>query len=123
MDDMEVPHRTFEYLLTGFVHSEALGLARFYKEGKVAHPGDPFGNVFAWLWDNPRDAAVSAFAHLLAEARDQAPAGEEVRMNDLLKGLRFALHRTRLSDAGEFDHVERTLREKVPEYIGGSTDL
>ncbi|MFF3871216.1 hypothetical protein [Streptomyces sp. NPDC001978] len=123
MEDVEVPHRTFDHLLTGFVDSEATHLALFYKEGKVAHPGDPFGNVFAWLWDTRRDVAVSAFAQLLATARDNAPEGEELRLDDLISGLRFALHRSRLSDAGEFDDVERTLRAKMPLHFGGRTDL
>ncbi|MGW2611512.1 hypothetical protein ACWC4A_45395 [Streptomyces mirabilis] len=44
-------------------------------------------------------------------------------MDDLLKGLRFALHRTPLSEAGEFEVVEATLRAKVPEYFSSRTDL
>ncbi|MFE2838328.1 hypothetical protein ACFXI6_46445 [Streptomyces mirabilis] len=123
MDDVEVPYRTFEYLLTGFVHGEAVDAGRHYKNGNVAHPGDPFGNVFAWLWDNRRDTAMSAFAQLLATARDNTPDGVELRMDDLIKGLRFALHRSRLSDAGEFDDVERTLRTEMPAHFGGRTDL
>ncbi|MFD4563736.1 hypothetical protein ACFWOX_04775 [Streptomyces sp. NPDC058467] len=123
MDDVEVPHHTFEYLLTGFVHSEAVDLARFYKDGRVAHPGDPFGNVFAWLWDNRRDTAISAFAQLLATAQDNAPDGTELGLTELIKGLRFALHATRLSEAGEFDGVERTLRTQMPAHFGGRTDL
>ncbi|MFF7521297.1 hypothetical protein [Streptomyces pseudovenezuelae] len=123
MDEIEVPHRIFEYLLTGFVEAEARDLARFYSDGKVAHPGDPFGNVFAWLWDNRRGTAMSAFAQCLATARDNTPDGVELRMDDLIRGLRFALHSTRLSDPGEFDAVERALRAEMPEHFGGRTDL
>ncbi|AZQ35928.1 hypothetical protein EJ357_22625 [Streptomyces cyaneochromogenes] len=123
MDDVEVPYRTFEYLLTGFVHGEAVDAGQRYTGGNVAHPGDPFGDVFGWLWDNWRDTAVSSFAQLLATARDNAPDGVELRMDALIKGLQFALHRSRLSDAGEFDDVERTLRAKMPEHFGGRTDL
>lgn len=45
MDDVKVPYRTFEYLLTGFVHGEAVDAGRRYAGGNVAHPGDPFGDV------------------------------------------------------------------------------
>ncbi|MER5534534.1 hypothetical protein [Streptomyces mirabilis] len=123
MDDVEVPSRPFELLLTGFVCHEGLCLANNVAKGHSAHHGDPFGEVFAWLWGQRRGTAVSAFADLLAEARAQAPEGQEVRMDDLLKGLRFALHRTPLSEAREFEVVEATLRAKVPEYFGGRTDL
>src|SRR5437868_8727383 len=123
MDDVEVPSQTFEYLLTGFVHGEAVDTGRRYTGGNVAHPGDPFGDVFAWLWDNRRDTAMSAFAQLLATASSNAPDGIDLRMDALLKGLRFALHRSRLSEAGELDDVERALRAKMPEHFGGRTDL
>ncbi|MCX4671567.1 hypothetical protein OG453_33595 [Streptomyces sp. NBC_01381] len=123
MDDIAVPYRQFEQLLTGFVCYEGIDLGRFYKDGKVAHPGDPFGEVFAWLWDTRRDTAVSLFADLLAEARRNGPEGMEVTLDALISGLRFALHRTRISEANEYDEVERVLRTKVPGYFGGRTDI
>ncbi|WP_020117553.1 hypothetical protein [Streptomyces canus] len=123
MDDVVVPYRPFECMLTGFVNDTAVDLARFYKDGHVAHPGDPFGEVFAWLWDYQRSTAVSSFAQLMATAKDNTPDGTKLTMEELIRGLRFALHRTRLSDAGEFDAVERTLRKELPARFGGRTDL
>ncbi|WP_406507630.1 hypothetical protein [Streptomyces sp. NBC_00212] len=123
MDHVEVPRRTFDYLLTGFVCHEAIDLARSYAESGIAHPGDPFGNVFAWLWEANRGNAVSLFADLLAEARRHAPEGKGLKLDDLIRDLRFALHNTQLSHVREYEEVERTLRAKVPEYFGGRTDL
>lgn len=85
MDHVEVPRRTFDYLLTGFVCHEAIDLARSYAESGIAHPGDPFGNVFAWLWEANRGNAVSLFADLLAEARRHAPEGKGLKLDDLIR--------------------------------------
>ncbi|WP_406360319.1 hypothetical protein OID55_10925 [Streptomyces sp. NBC_00715] len=123
MDEIEVPARVFDHLLTGFICDEGADLARFYKDGQVAHPGDAFGSVFAWLWESHRESAVAAFATLLAEARRRCEDGEEVSLDDLITGLRFALHRSRLAQTEEFAEVERTLRAEVPDHFGGRTDL
>lgn len=123
MDSLDVPHRTFEYLMGGFICNEGADLARFHGESQVANPGDPFGNVFAWLWEHDKDSAVAAFANLLAEARRHGEEGDEVRLDELIKGLRFSLHRSRLAQEDEFWEVERVLKEQVPEHFGGRTDL
>lgn len=123
MDDIEVPSRPFELLLTGFACHWGEFVAKNITAGHSAHPGDPFGEVFAWLWETRRDTAVSVFADLLAEARAKAHEGQEVRLDDLLKGLHFAVHRTPLSEGGQFEVVEATLRARVPGYFGGRTDL
>ncbi|MDT0380600.1 hypothetical protein RM572_17745 [Streptomyces sp. DSM 42041] len=123
MDRIDMPHRAFEHLLTGFVCYEGADLARTYKPGGVAHPGDPFGTVFAWLWEERRGTAVSLFADLLAEARRQADPGKEVTLDGLLRGLRFALHNTPLSHYTAYQAVEDELRTTVPEYFGGDTNI
>ncbi|WP_393073033.1 hypothetical protein [Streptomyces sp. LN704] len=123
MDSLEVPCRTFDYLLTGFIRNEANDVAIYRVEGQSANPGDAFGNVFAWLWERDKDSAVAAFAGLLAEARKQSDEGDEVRLEELIKGLRLALHRSRLGQNDEFYEVERVLRDQVPEHFGGRTDL
>ncbi|MEU1529793.1 hypothetical protein [Streptomyces fagopyri] len=123
MDSLEVPYRTFDYLLTGFICNEANEVAIYRVEGQSANPGDAFGNVFAWLWEHDKDSAVAAFASLLAEARKQGDEGDQVRLEELIKGLRSALHRSRLGQEEEFWEVERALKEQVPEHFGGRTDL
>ncbi|MFJ2398973.1 hypothetical protein ACIOTI_40430 [Streptomyces sp. NPDC087843] len=123
MDGVEVPLRTFDHLLTGFIRNEAADVAIYRVEGESANPGDAFGNVFAWLWEREKDSAVTAFAGLLAEARKQSDEGDEVRLEELIKGLRLALHRSRLGQKDEFHEVERILRDQVPGHFGGRTDL
>ncbi|MEU0035410.1 MULTISPECIES: hypothetical protein [unclassified Streptomyces] len=123
MDGVEVPWRTFDHLLTGFIRNEAADVAIYRVEGESANPGDAFGNVFAWLWEREKDSAVTAFAGLLAEARKQSDEGDEVRLEELIKGLRLALHRSRLGQKDEFHEVERILRDQVPGHFGGRTDL
>ncbi|MFC5198152.1 hypothetical protein [Streptomyces kaempferi] len=123
MDSLEVPCRTFDYLLKGFIRNEAGDVAIYRVEGQSANPGDAFGNVFAWMWERDKDSAVAAFAGLLAEARKQSDEGDEVRLEELIRGLRLALHRSRLGQEDEFHAVERVLRDQVPEHFGGRTDL
>ncbi|MGW3865768.1 hypothetical protein ACWEDZ_30415 [Streptomyces sp. NPDC005047] len=124
MDNMEVPQRTYEHLLTGFVCHEAIDLARSYADSGIAHPGDPFGNVFAWLWETNQGSAVTLLADLLAEARRHAPQpGKEVTLKALVRDLRFALHNTPLSHFTAYQEVEQTLNAKVPEYFGGLTNI
>ncbi|RMB87345.1 hypothetical protein [Streptomyces shenzhenensis] len=123
MDRIGVPHRTFEHLLSGFIRSEAEEIAHFGRDAEVVIPGEPFGNVFAWLWEEDRDAAVGALSGLLAEARRVGQLGDEIRLESLIKGLRSALQRSRLGQEQDFREVERTLREQVPEHFGGRTDL
>ncbi|MGW1399294.1 hypothetical protein ACWCRF_11600 [Streptomyces sp. NPDC002405] len=123
MDSLDVPYRTFEYLLNGFISNEGIDISSFGKDAEVVIPGDAFGNVFAWLWEEHRDTAVGAFASLLAEARRSGDQDDEVRLESLIKGLRVALHRSRLGQEEEFWDVERALREQVPDHFGGRTDL
>lgn len=119
LSDITMPSEIFHRLLTGFTASEGEDLARDYTRGKVAHPGDPFGEVFAWLWDNRRSTAIALTADLLATARGQADSkGQAVSLDDFLAGLRFALHATHLAHHREFEKVEAVLRRRVPEYFG-----
>ena len=124
MDDYQVPHRVFEQMLSGFVCFEAQDLASDFKKGDVAHPGDPFGSVFAWLWDTERETALSLFAELLAEAQRGAPSEENrVRLDDLIRGLRHALHHTGLSHFREYEKVEKVLREEIPKHFSGDPNI
>ncbi|WP_432588519.1 hypothetical protein ABVG11_26685 [Streptomyces sp. HD1123-B1] len=124
MNNIEVPLRTYEHLLTGFICHEAIDLAGNYADSGLAHPGGPFGNVFAWLWETNPSNAVSLFADLLAEARRQAPEpGKEVTLKALASDLRFALHNTPLSHSSTYQEVEKTLEAEVPGYFGGRTNI
>jgi hypothetical protein len=124
MYDYTVPGREFEHLLTGFVCYEGRDLASDFKKGMVAHPGDPFGKVFAWLWDSHRSIAISLFADLLAEAQRNATSEENtVRLDDLIRGLHHAMPDTYLSHFREYEKVAKVLREKIPEYFGGDTNI
>lgn len=124
MNNIEVPLRTYEHLRTGFVCHEARDLARSYADNQLAHPGDPFGNVFAWLWERDRRSAVSLFVELLAEARRQAPTPDkEVALEDLVRDLRFALHNTPLSHLTAYQEVEQTLKSEVPQHLGGGGNV
>lgn len=93
-DDRTVPYEVFTKLCTGFTQYEGADLARDYKRGEVAHPGDPFGAVFAWMWENDRDLAVWTLGDLFAVARGETDDGNKLRLDDLLDGLAFALHGT-----------------------------
>lgn len=122
VDDYRVPYRVFHHLLTGFVCDEGRDLASDYKKGEVAHPGDPFGRVFAWLWDLDRDIATHLVADLLAEARRAAKKGQdEVRFSDLLDGLHFALP-THLAHHEQYATVRGYLEAEVPKRYGREPD-
>ncbi|MEU0660698.1 hypothetical protein [Streptomyces lavendulocolor] len=123
MNNIEVPLRTYELMRAGFVCDAAMDLARDFADSQIAHPGDAFGNVFAWLWERDRSSAVSLFADLLAEARRKAPAGKEVTLEDLVRDLRFALHSTQLSHHSAYQEIEQVLKSEVPEHFGGRTDI
>ncbi|MEU0032339.1 hypothetical protein [Streptomyces sp. NPDC006335] len=124
MTNIEVPLRTYEHRRMGFVCFEARDLARSYADSQLAHPGDSFGNVFAWLWERDRSSAVSLFADLLAEARRQAPTTDkEVTLEDLVRDLRFALHNTPLSHHSAYQEVEQILKSEVPRHFGGGTNI
>ncbi|WP_320784328.1 hypothetical protein [Streptomyces sp. CRN 30] len=123
MDHVEVPYRIFERLLAGFARAEGKDIAFFGRDAETVVPGDAFGDVFAWLWEERRETAVAAFADLLAEARRDGDVGDEVRLESLINGLRSALFRSRLGEEETFWEVGRTLREHVPDHFGGRSDL
>jgi hypothetical protein len=81
------------------------------------HPGDPFGTVFAWIWQDSPDQAMLFLADVLAALRDHNPVADldpPVTLDELLSGLRLALPH----DFTGYDQVVATARREVAGYYG-----
>ncbi|KIZ15610.1 hypothetical protein [Streptomyces natalensis] len=118
MNEFTMPRRIFAHMEAGFVVNEGTELAQEYKQkGDVAHPGGPFGNVFAWLWEQDQDHAMSLLTDLLVAARRAAPDGHaRLVLDDLLDYLPQALP-DRL--APQYDLIKATAQRNVPKWFGG----
>jgi hypothetical protein len=125
----EVPWTVYKHLQGAFVAHWADWLLRYvehlggYKPGEtVLHPGDPFGTVLAWLWEDRPDQVAVFIADYMAELRVHNelvdPDKPLIRFEDVLQSLRLAL-------PGRFQDTEALvahLRAEVPQYYG-SDDL
>jgi hypothetical protein len=76
-------------------------------------PGDPFGTVFAWLWEDDPDQAMVFLGDVMAVLRDHNPVADlspPVTLDEILSGLRLALP----SGFTGYDHVVDKARRDVP---------
>ncbi|MFC7274899.1 hypothetical protein ACFQS1_12960 [Paractinoplanes rhizophilus] len=87
----EVPEQVLSAMLIGVETDTVQSLVDNWKPGKAAHPGDPFGRVFLWLWRTDSHRAVTLFNDVVRRVRrtKQSPA-REFTSDDLLHGLSFA---------------------------------
>jgi hypothetical protein len=113
----EVPQTVYEKLIGGFVRDTARDLLDQHAEGRVLHPGDPFGHVLAWLWATQPDDAVAVMADVLAEIRYHARGADRtITLDELLSGVQFAIHDMPDHDA---DALVARLRADVPGRFDG----
>jgi hypothetical protein len=85
----------------------------------VLHPGDQFGTVFAWIWEDDPDQAMIFLADVMAALRDHnrvANLQPPVTLDELLRGLHLALPNSFTSYA----NVVEKARSDVEGYYGGS---
>jgi hypothetical protein len=128
METRAVPWSVYRHLQAAFVEYWAHWLLDYfrhsdgYEPGRTFHPGDPFGIVLAWLWEDRRDQAAVFVADYMAQLRvhDEFvdPDEPKVRFEDLLRSLHRALP-ARFTDT---DALVAYLRAEVPQYYG-SKDL
>jgi hypothetical protein len=86
-----VPSNVLTYLLHGASLDTARLLLDTWRPGDVAHPGDPFGTVFLWLWRTDQDRAVRFFSDMLWQVRRTQPdATKQITLNGVLNGLAMA---------------------------------
>lgn len=86
-----VPSNVLMHLLHGAALDTARLLLDTWKPGDVAHPGDPFGTVFLWLWRTDQDRALRFFSDVLWRVRRTQPdATKAITLDGVLQGLRLA---------------------------------
>lgn len=122
--DVEVclPRNVYEALKVETTLGTATDLLDVFRRSgpdAVAHPGDYYGRVLAWMWYSDREEAVRWIAELLSQLHGQHPlvsAGTlppwPGTLEDLLAGIHLAL-----PDAfrdTEFTELERQTHQYVP---------
>jgi hypothetical protein len=122
-----LPYRVYRTLLAGFVKGEADWLMREVVESsedhRVLHLGDPFGRVFAWVWNDDKDAAVSMLSNYLAELREGHLLANQIdppiRLDEVLGGLRPALPH----GFADYDEVVTKARREVRRHYGADPNV
>jgi hypothetical protein len=117
-----LPYRIYGALKDGFVKGEADWLMREVVESsgddRVLHLGDPFGRVFAWVWNDDKDDAVRMLSDYLAELREghllASQIDPPIRLDEVLGGLRLALPR----GFSDYDEVVTKARREIRRYYG-----
>jgi hypothetical protein len=117
-----IPRRVYETLTSAFATHEAEWLTRQIRDDpqhrNIMHLGDPFGRVFAWIWNDDPDRAMFFLADYLAALRDHNPVADltpPVRLDEVLHGLRLAMP----DGFGDYDQVVSKARREVQGYYGG----
>ncbi len=117
-----LPRRVYETLKSAFAAHSAEWVTRQIQDEpqhrKIMHLGDPFGRVFAWVWNDDPDQAMILLADMLAVLRDHNPVADlnpPVRLDEVLHGLRPALPH----DFRDYDQVVAKARREVQGYYGG----
>ena len=120
-----MPFRVRRILQGGFASSSANSLLRNWgrPEGRgrpsFVHPGDLFGIVLAWLWQDDRGEAMVFLADYLAELNvhnDQAGVHGAVTREQLLRGLELSMPR----GFDDLAALSAMARDEVPGYDGGA---
>jgi hypothetical protein len=117
-----LPRPVYQQLKAGFAARSAEQITRRLlrdpaKQPRFAHPGDPFGTVFAWMWADDPGQAMIFLADVLAGLRDHnqlADLDPPVTLDELLSWMRIAMPH----DFTGYDQVVATARREVPGYYG-----
>jgi hypothetical protein len=117
-----VPRAVYQQLKAGFAARSAEQITRRLlrhpaHEPRLAHPGDPFGTVFAWMWADDQDQAMIFLADVLAGLRnfnEIADIDPPVTLDELLRWTRLALPHGFTG----YEQVVATARREVPGYYG-----
>jgi len=115
-----MPQRVYRQLAAGFaIHSAEwiTGIITRHPQHRGAlHAGDPFGTVFAWMWQDDPDQAMVFLADTLAALRDHNPVEltPRVTLDELLSSMRLALPH----DFTDYQAVVAMARREVPGYYG-----
>jgi hypothetical protein len=111
-----VPNHVFEKIVGGFIQQTADEMLGQHRGRSLLHPGDPFGQLIAWVWENHPDEAPHYVADLLSELRYHRPGADQtITLDDLLAGLQFAIA-PNMSGA-DADALTAALRAGVPDYF------
>ena len=117
-----LPRPVYQQLKAGFAARSADLITRRLLRAtpgqvRVAHPGDPFGTVLAWMWADDPGQAMIFLADVLAGLRDHnqvADIDPPVTLDELLRWTRLALPH----GFTDYDHVVAMARQDVPGYYG-----
>jgi hypothetical protein len=93
---------------------------RHYPPGRLAHPGDGFGRIVAWMWNHDRDEAMLFLADYFAELRQHQYLASHltppVSLDELLSGLRLAWPST--TPEFDYDTFVDQARHEAAGYYG-----
>jgi hypothetical protein len=117
-----LPYRVYGTLKAGFVKGGADWVMReavdMPADDRVLHLGDPFGRVFAWVWNDDKDVAMMLLSDYLAELREGHLLADKIdppiSLDEVLSGLRLALP----SGFSDYDEVVTKARREVRRYYG-----
>jgi hypothetical protein len=118
-----LPRNVYKHLVAAFAAHSAEWITRAIMKNQaqrdVMHPGDPFGAVLAWIWEDDPDQAMVFLADVMAMLRDHnlvAQLSPPVALDEFLSGLRLALP----SAFTGYDQLVEKARREVESYYGGS---
>jgi hypothetical protein len=117
-----IPYRVYGTLKVGFAKGEADELIREVADApaddRVDHLGDPFGLVFAWVWNKDKDEAMMLLSDYLAELRLHHLLADKInppiRLDEVLSGLEPALP----PGFADYDEVVTKARRELRRYYG-----
>lgn len=98
---LTLPTEVYATLRAGFVAYEASTLIggilrdRPSQANRIQNLGDPFGKVFAWVWETDQDQAMMLLDEYLSYLRKWDPQAKliqpRIERDEVLAGLRMAL--------------------------------
>lgn len=116
-----IPRQVYRTLTTAFAAHEAESITRQIRDNPqnrdIMHLGDPFGSVFACIWDDDQDGAMLFLADYLTALRNHNPVADlnpPIRLDEVLRGLCLALP----DGFGDYDQVVSKARRDVRGYYG-----
>ncbi|MDT0270544.1 hypothetical protein RM844_30155 [Streptomyces sp. DSM 44915] len=118
-DEIAMPAHLFERLLHRFSQEDAIDLADSYQKGSLAVPEADFAELFAWAWEERPSIAMRLLADLLSGANQHLADDGEITLDQLLDGLRYALHRTKHAREAEYDSIRSRAEVEVPALLAG----
>lgn len=122
---VEVLDVLLDYLPMANAHYKLCGYGRRadVDDPMMEHPGDPFGNVLAWLWRSGRSVrATQLVADYLTEMRRLNPnhpaEGSRLTWSRLRRGIRMAINTPYKLTEAELDALCTHLDETVADFCG-----